>query len=144
MLKSVWVSIVMAVAFSATAASAENFSFKAKRLEVTPLGGIGPEGSLYTGAHMEGTYTSTFDGEDAKEGTYECAVTSQPPGLFASHMACTMIQSDGSFTSSWGCNPLNKDGSEMTCVAGLHGRTGRFEGMRGGATNHVKGERHQQ
>lgn len=139
MLKSVGFSIVVAVALHATVASAENFTFEAKRSEITQLGGIGPEGRLYAGSHMSGTYTATFDGEKAKEGTYECAVTAQPPGLFFMHMACTMTQSDGSFTSSWGCNPYNKDGSELVCVAGLHGRTGRFEGLRGGATNHVKG-----
>lgn len=139
MLKSIIVPLVVLGLLSGTHANAQNFSFDAKRNEITPLGGIGPEGALYTGASYSGTYTAKFDGEKPTKGTYKCVVTSQPPGLFQSHTACTMKQSDGSFTSAWGCNALNAEGTEMTCVGGLFGRSGRFEGLRGGAANHVKG-----
>ena len=139
MLKSIGVSIVAVGLMSAATASAQNFSFEAKRTDITRLGGVGPQGDLYTGAHWSGTYTATFDGEKPQKGTFECAATAQPPSLFRLHTACTMTQEDGSFTSAWGCNPLNKDGSEMSCVGSLHGRSGRFENLRGGASNHVKG-----
>ena len=133
--------LTMAIALAAmtTAASAQSFTFKAKRGDITQLGGIGTNGSLYTGGHWKGTYAATFDGEDVVTGTYECAATNQPPGIFHMHAACTMTQPDGTFTSAWGCNPYDQKGMEMGCVAGLHGRSGRFEGLVGVASSHLKG-----
>ena len=138
MLKSIGVSLLAIGVMGSATASAQSFSFEATRGEVTSLGGIGPQGSLYSGAHWNGTYTATFEGEKSKNGAFDCAATAQPPGLFAMHIACTMTQDDGSFTSSWGCNPLSSAQSEMICVAGLYGRSGRFEGLSGGATSHQK------
>lgn len=138
MLKSFGVSLVVIAAMGSATASAQSFSFEATRGDRMSLGGIGPNGTLYTGAHWDGTYKATFEGEKSQKGTFDCAATAQPPGLFAMHIACTMTQSDGSFTSSWGCNPLSAAQSEMVCVAGLYGRSGRFEGLSGGATSHQR------
>ena len=122
-----------------TNALAQDFSFEAERKEIKSLGGIGATGTLYRGASWNGTYVAAFKGEEPTKGTYECVSTSQPPGIFRIHSACTMTQAEGSFTSSWGCNPYNKDGSEMGCVAGLRGTSGRFENLVGLANSHIKG-----
>ena len=137
LITSALVCIVMA--FSASA-NAQSFSFTASSEGDTQLGGIGPGGALYSGRHWGGSYTATFDGEEPQKGTYECVSTTQPPGLFMAHTACTMVQGDGSFTSSWGCNALGDEPTELLCVAGVYGRTGRFEGMVGGATSHNRGD----
>ena len=141
MRKTITLSALAISLLAGATASAQSFSFKADRDDITTLGGIGPGGSQYVGAHYKGTYTSTFEGEATKNGTFECTMTSQPPGLFDTHAACTMVQDDGSFTSAWGCNALNAENTDMSCVAGLYGRSGRFENMVGSAAGRTTGDK---
>ena len=58
---------------------------------------------------------------------------SQPPhdSIFMSHSACNVTAEDGNFSAIMGCNILDLESREASCVGGLYGETGAYEGRRG-------------
>ena len=122
-------------------AQAETFTYMSKTDNTTIVGGVGPDGGDYVGTYSTGSGTSTSsDGKVAKS-TSTCVSMKQPANsnIFASHVACDVTSADFTFSVVYGCNPLNKEATEMSCVGGLTGKSGKYEGKYGSITFHGKG-----
>ena len=128
-----------ALLLASGAASAQTFSFTTTSDTPTAVGtsnGAVTVGAAYwTGA----TETTMADGT-VMSSTSTCVSMLQPAnsGLFASHGVCDGTGESGTYTAYMGCNPMNAEGTEMTCVGGLIGTGGDFEGRGGSFTMHVK------
>lgn len=126
-----------AAAFAVSAANAQMITFTTKddagRKEV---GTTSPEGVPVMGAYWTGGADTVWAGGKKSKEKYACVSTTQPPrdAIFAAHLICDSTGPDGTFSSTWGCNPLNKEGTEVGCVGGLLGKTGKYQGKRGSAS----------
>ena len=121
-------------------ALAQTFTFESTSEEPTTLGASTPEGSV-AGAYWTGAYTVTQADGTVSNSTFTCVSTSQPPrdSIFMVHGVCDGTGPEGDYTVYSGCNILNPEAGEMSCVGGLIGKSGDYEGRRGVLTIHSKG-----
>lgn len=134
------IAAICAASFALTAASAETFTFKSSNGDETVVGGVGADGVRFGGAYWTGSGVSTSQAGKKVKYTYKCVSMSQPPrdSIFMSHSACNVAAEDGNFSAVMGCNILNAETREASCVGGMYGETGAYEGRRGSMTNHGK------
>lgn len=127
-------------ATTATAASAQSFTFQSSgNAPAIAMSNKAPDGRTYGAAAVTGSGETTYaDGKKTKY-TYKCIQMSQPPhdAIFMSHMMCDVAASDGNFMVTFGCNYMSAD--EQGCVGGLAGTSGAYAGRRGAVTSHGKG-----
>jgi hypothetical protein len=126
----------MVLAFSSSAAQAQNFVFEAAANPATTVGGPDFRGNPVVGAFWTGTSTVTW--ADGKKTTdkYTCISVTQPVNdkVFDAHTVCDGSGADGTYTSVWGCQYTSKDMMSMACFGGLTGRTGKYAGRGGTMT----------
>lgn len=124
--------------------SAQSFTYEVDIAPPTFVGGLGPDGSYGRGGTTGGPYTTTLANGDTATGTLTCVGMDQPPStsLFAVHLACDAVATDGSTRTSvlYGCNPIGEDDGPLSCVGGIEGKTGPNAGRRGSVTLHLRGE----
>ena len=120
-------------------AMAQTFTSEAMRETQTTFGAPSAEGPSYYGSHSTGTSTATMADGTKVTGSWACIAMSQPPGIFAMHLICENTSESGNFTSVYGCNPLGKEGTAISCVGGMRGKSGDFEGKTGSSTILIKG-----
>jgi hypothetical protein len=130
------------ISIAASDASAQTFTYQSQGDPPTTVGTTAPNGTPITGSYLTGNgATAWADGKKSKY-SYKCVSTTQPPNntIFMAHMICDVAAVDGNFTATFGCNPMDTAGTEVSCIGGLYGKTGRYSGHRGTLTNHRKGE----
>lgn len=122
------------------AALAQTFTFESTSQEPMTLGASTPEGSV-AGAYWTGASTVTMADGSVNNSTFTCVSTSQPPrdSIFMVHGVCDGTGAEGDYTVYSGCNILDPAAGEMSCVGGLIGKSGDYEGRRGVLTIHTKG-----
>ena len=118
---------------AATAAQAQSFTFESKNEAPTWIGAVSPEGVPFGSSTQKGTGATIFaDGRKASY-SFTCVQMNQPEhdSIFNSHMVCDVAASDGNFAVIGGCNFLDKERTKNSCVAGLYGKSGAYQGKRG-------------
>ena len=119
-------------------AHAQSFVYDVTWDPVESIGGLEAEGGpQYQGGSVTGTYTATYADGSEDTGSVKCIGMDQPDGgVFAIHLTCNVTGREGNATSVYGCNFLGPRGPDtpLGCVGGIQGRTGPFEGRRGGLT----------
>jgi len=139
-MKKILMASILAISVCATTAYAETFTFKSTNGDETQVGGTTPEGMNYGGSYWTGTGTSTNASGKKIKYSYKCISLAQPPrdAIFMLHGSCNVAAEDGNFSTVMGCNVLDAETREVSCVGGLNGETGAYEGRRGNYTNHAK------
>jgi len=119
---------------------AQTFTFVSTSEAPVTLGATTPEGSV-AGAYWTGASTATQADGTVNKSTFTCVSTSQPPrdSIFMVHGVCDGTGAEGDYTVYSGCNIMDADAGEMSCVGGLIGKSGEYEGRRGVLTIHSKG-----
>lgn len=126
---------------SASAASAQMFTYEITWGEVAMVGGIGPDGSWGRGGTVSGVLTSTYADGQSYTSNLRCVGMDVAPSasVFDVDLACDATDDAGSRTSAaYGCNYLGEPGPEtpLGCVGGIRGKAGRMEGRHGAVTMH--------
>ena len=118
--------------------AAQTFSFTTESAEPTAVG-TSTDTMTVGASYWDGSTTTTFADGSVAASTSTCVSMIQPPGgMFGMHGVCDGTGETGSYTAYMGCNPLNADGTETSCVGGLIGTGGDYEGRSGSFTMHVK------
>ncbi len=129
------------LAASATAASAQSFTFDATDdgAAVT-VGGARPDGSPFGGRMWKGKSVGDIGGKKVST-TYTCVSLSQPPNdsIFSAHAVCDVTAPDGTYSLLMGCNFHNKEATIVSCLGGSFGKTGAYVGKAGNITLYTKG-----
>ncbi|MGK0375777.1 MAG: hypothetical protein ACJA2E_002262 [Arenicella sp.] len=123
-----------------SAAMAQSFTFESTGDPLNSLGGDGKNGVPYTGWQWTGSTVSvTEDGTKTKR-TYSCVMMSQPPNdsLFQTHMLCDIKALNGTYSTTMGCTIIDPKTFETSCIGGLYGTGGAYEGRRGSLTSYLK------
>ncbi len=133
-------AVTVAFLMSSNAWADETFTFTTTTEEPTTVGGPVPGGGAVGGAFWTATSEVTFADGRKSTNTSTCISMIQPPrdAIFMTHSVCDGTGPDGNFTVISGCNWLNEERTENSCVGGLIGRSGRYEGRRGSVTIHGK------
>lgn len=131
-----YVGAAAILAFGASSAQAQNFTFEATANAPTIVGGPSANGTPVVGSSWTGTSVVTW--ADGKKTTdkYTCVSTTQPANakIFDVHTICDGSNADGTYSAVFGCQYASKDYQSMGCVGGLYGRTGKYAGMGGSIT----------
>jgi hypothetical protein len=130
------------MALFTSGASAQTFTYQSQGDTPTNVGMVAPDGRPVTGSYLTGNGATTWaDGTKSKY-SYKCVSTTQPPNntIYTVHMICDATAADGNFSATFGCNLIDAKGTEVSCVGGLYGKTGRYSGRRGTITNHRKAD----
>lgn len=119
----------------------DSFTFESTSNELTQIGGDGSKDNPYMGAHWTGTSVGKLANGQETSSSFSCVSMTQPPNnsIFMMHMVCDITQESGSYSAVMGCQPLSDDAPNFSCIGGLRGKTGVFEGRRGSITNHAMG-----
>ena len=129
------------LAASATAASAQSFTFEATDDGAgTTVGATRPDGIPFGGRMWKGKTTGDMGGKKTST-TYTCISLSQPPNdsIFPAHAVCDVTAPDGTYSLLLGCNFLNKEATVVSCIGGSFGKTGAYSGKTGNLTVYTKG-----
>jgi hypothetical protein len=140
MKKTTLILSTLAIVLSAGTAYAEGFTYVSTATTTKTVGGIGPTGTDYMGGYAEGTSKVVREDGTKLKASYVCVSTGQPGNskIFDVHMACDITAEDGTFSMVAGCQIMNEDGGEMSCVGGMQGKTGAYEGRSGNLSQHAK------
>ena len=130
----VWLVLSTASAFAAD----EIFTFTSTSEPGTTI-----EGTFRGTAGVAGAVSGTSQGKFVESGeelanTFDCVAMSQPPGgTFMSNVVCEVTGLTGAYQVFAGCNVVGEE--EQSCVGGLVGVSGEYEGRRGSITWHAQG-----
>ena len=141
MIKSIMYLVLTAAVIGIGTAQAQTFTFESKSDDAIVVGGVGPQGAGYVGTYGTGSSVATNADGSKNKSTSKCISMMQPPNnqMFDAHVACDVTSDTGSFSLIAGCTVLNRESNEMSCVAGLTGKTGDLEGRSGAASWQAKG-----
>ena len=125
-----------ALAASLSLANAEMYTYTVQSGDPTGVGGVWPDGRPFGASHWEGEAVITWANGQKVDQTYSCIGMTQTPGasMFHIHIMCDHSDDKGAHASAWGCNYADEAREKMSCVGGLAGKTGDYEGKFGNAT----------
>ena len=121
--------------------AADTFTFTSQSNNEVNVGNDGTGSVPYFGGYFVGTsQTALADGTNIA-GNYTCVSMSQPPTdkLFDVHMLCDVTDSQGSYSATFGCTIIDAATNNWSCIGGLSGESGAYEGRFGTLTNHSIG-----
>lgn len=118
--------------------AAETFTFQTEASNQVGVGNDGTRSVPYFAGYVVGTSQTTFADGTKRAGNYTCVSMSQTPTdkLFDVHMLCDVTDSQGSYSAALGCTVIDAATTNWSCIGGLYGNTGAYEGRRGSVTNH--------
>ncbi len=133
-------ALMLPLAMPATA-MAQSFTFKSTSNAQNALGGNGQNGVPYSGGYWTGSSSGEMADGQKTNTTFKCVMMTQPPkdSLFEAHMLCDITAANGTYSATMGCMFVNPAKQEVSCIGGLYGTSGAYEGRRGSITNHAKG-----
>ena len=124
---------IIALAFSASAAHAQSFTYTANDAVNTQIGD--------TGGLASGEVKFTHASGEKETGTYECVSMPSPEdsSIFDLHITCQTEMNDGSYSLVFGCNAVEVEGERLSsCVGSMKGKTGAYENKRGNLSQYSK------
>ena len=143
---TVLTSTVAAMAFAgATVAqaqpAADTFTFQSQTSNVVTVGSDGTGPNPFSGSYVTGTSEAAFANGTNIASNHTCVSMTQPPtdSLFDVHMFCDVTNSQGSYSATFGCTIIDVATVNLSCVGGLYGKSGAYEGRFGTITNHSVG-----
>ncbi|MEP0190498.1 MAG: hypothetical protein ABJP70_07745 [Erythrobacter sp.] len=122
--------------------SADTFTFTSQASSNVTVGSDGTGLNPYSGSYLTGTSETAFANGTNTAGNYTCVSMTQPPtdSLFDAHMLCDVTDSQGSYSVTFGCTIIDAATVNWSCIGGLYGKSGAYEGRRGTLTNHTVGD----
>lgn len=132
MKKSTLIIGVIVIAFSASTAHAQSFTYTAKNSASSQIGDIGTQ--------SKGEVKFTYASGKKETGTYECVSMKSPKNskMFYFHLSCQTKVNDGSFSLIYGCDDLKAKGADVSCIGEMKGKTGAYKNKQGNLSQYEK------
>lgn len=119
--------------------AADTFTFTSQSSNEVGVGNDGTGSVPYFGGYFVGTSQTALADGSKRAGNYTCVSMSQPTNdkLFDIHMLCDVTDSEGSYSATLGCTVIDAATTNWSCIGGLYGESGAYEGRFGTLTNHT-------
>jgi hypothetical protein len=120
----------------------DTFVFTSKTDSRVLVGSDGTGQNPYSGSYITGMTKATFANSSTKAAKFTCVSMIQPPNgkIFDLHMLCDATDSDGAYSATMGCTIIDAAAANFSCIGGLYGKSGAYNGRRGTLTNHAVGD----